>query len=65
MKLSDTQVEVVSVDKLIKNFKKQTNKNFHFPTDGHWNKMHIKCWALGCLKLFIDNLSPNPVFVNS
>ena len=38
MKLSDTQVEVVSVEKLIKNFKKQTNENFHFPTDGHWNK---------------------------
>ena len=38
LKLSDTQVEVVSLEKWIKNSKKQTNAKFYFPTDGHWNK---------------------------
>ncbi len=38
LKLSDTNIEVVSLEKLIKSAKKQTNKNYYFPTDGHWNK---------------------------
>ena len=36
--LTKRGVEVVSLEKVIKGFKKKTNKKFYFPKDGHWNK---------------------------
>ena len=38
MKMADTSVEVISMEKVIKDFKKQTQKQLYFPKDGHWNR---------------------------
>ena len=38
MKLADLPVEVVSLEKIIKEFKQQTKQNLYLPANGHWNK---------------------------
>jgi hypothetical protein len=38
MKLADLPVEVISLEKVIKEFKQQKKQKFYFPSDGHWNK---------------------------
>jgi len=38
MKLADLPVEVVSLEKIIKGFKRQTKQNLYLSEDGHWNK---------------------------
>jgi hypothetical protein len=38
MKTADTSVEVISMEKVIRDFKKQTQKKLYFPKDGHWNR---------------------------
>jgi hypothetical protein len=38
MKMADTSVEVISMEKVIRGFKKQTQEKLYFPQDGHWNR---------------------------
>ena len=38
MKLGDLPVEVISLEKVIKEFKQQKKQKFYFHSDGHWNK---------------------------
>jgi hypothetical protein len=38
MKMKDQQVEVISLEKVIKNLKKHTQEKLYFPYNPHWNK---------------------------
>ena len=37
-KMKDQPVEVISLEKVIKNLKKETEEKLYFPYNGHWNK---------------------------
>jgi len=52
MKLAGTFVEVVSMEKVIKDLKKKEKSKFYFPEDGHWNRNPHKLLGMWMAEIF-------------
>ena len=52
MKMADTSTEVVSMEKVIRNLKKQTNEKLYFPKNGHWNNNAHKLLGMWLAETF-------------
>ncbi len=52
MKMADRSTEVVSMEKVIRNLKKQTNEKLYFPKNGHWNNNAHKLLGMWLAETF-------------
>jgi hypothetical protein len=50
--LKDLNVEVISLEKVIKNLKKRTEEKLYLPFDGHWNKKAHKMLGMWMAETF-------------